>query len=295
LPVADGAGVVEEVGSAVEGFTPGDLIATVYIPKWKAGRYTLDFMSLDIRPGMGVIPGQLTEYKSFKVDEIIKMPSHLTAAEAATLPIAAVTAWNALRYGGVKPGSTVLIHGTGGVSLFALQFAKLFGARAIITSSSDEKLSRALQIGADQGVNYVTISDLVEKILELTDGSGVDLVVETIGGQNVEKSLRMLAPEGVLSLVGFLEGTTATIPLIPMNLKRATLVGTSVGSKEDFSDMLAAIGLHKLHPIIDRVFSLSEVKKAFTYLKSRRHLGKIVIDLRETTTIISNVLNEHLV
>jgi len=154
VPVADGAGVVEQVGLLVDEFRVGDRVSTMYIPPWRSGRYERRYTSLAIRPGGGHVPGQLAEYKLFTPEEVVLAPLYMSAIEAATLPIAALTAWNALAYGEARAGDTVLIHGTGGVSLFALQFAKILGLRAIITSSSDEKLQRTVDLGADRTINY---------------------------------------------------------------------------------------------------------------------------------------------
>lgn len=279
IPVADGAGVVDRIGSGVSGYSPGELVSTVYIPPWQGGRYTAELTGLEIRPGAGRTAGQLSEYKVFKANELIQAPPHLSASEAATLPIAGLTAWNALIYGRVKPGQTVLIHGTGGVSIFALQFAKLLGARVIITSSSDKKLEQARALGADRVINYRTTSSVVEEVLRASGGNGVDLVVETVGGANLQQSLESLQPEGHISVVGFLAGVTASLNLVALNLKRASLAGVSVGSRQDFEDMLAAISHHSLRPIIGATFPLEKMREAFAFLKSGAHFGKIVITL----------------
>ena len=277
IPVADGAGVVEEIGADVSEYSPGNLVVTTYIPPWRGGRYTAEFTGLDIRPGAGNTPGQLCEYKIFKAAEIILAPSYLSASEAATLPIAGVTAWNALVYGRLKPGQTVLIHGTGGVSVFALQFAKLFGARAIITSGSEEKLAKARQMGADATINYRTMASVAEEVLRITEKAGVDLAVETVGGRNLQTSLDALRTEGHISVVGFLSGVDANLNLITLNLKRATLTGVSVGSRQDCEEMFAAISQRKLRPVIGATFPLEDTREAFAFLKSGAHFGKVVI------------------
>jgi NADPH:quinone reductase-like Zn-dependent oxidoreductase len=279
IPVADGSGIVEEVGDTAQGYRVGELVATLYIPSWASGRYLPRHTKLEIRPGTSYVAGQLTEYKTFKPHEVIHAPPHLTAVEAATLPIAALTAWNALAYGNIRPGDTVLIHGTGGVSIFALQFAKMFGAWVAITSSSDSKLERARQLGADCVINYKTASDLVDEVLQATDGDGVALVVETVGGGNLAKSLSVLKAQGHISLVGFLDGVEASVNLIEMNLKRATISGISVGNTQDFRDMAAAITRSGMKPVVDAVFPLQRAAEAFRDLKAGGHFGKIVIAL----------------
>lgn len=279
IPVADGAGVIEAVGSDVRGHNVGELVATVYIPQWQSGRYLAEHTKLGIRPGTGYVDGQLSEYKVFKPQEVIHMPEHLSPGESATLPIAALTAWNALVYGGIKPGDTVLVHGTGGVAIFALQFAKLFGAKVVITSSSDEKLAKAAKIGADFTMNYKTAPNLTHKIMQATGNDGVALVVETVGGDNLSKSLSVLKPQGHISVVGFLGGVGANINLIELNLKRATITGVSVGNTEDFKSMLAAITQHRLKPVIDSTYPLEKTTDAFRHMKSGSHFGKLVITL----------------
>lgn len=278
IPVSDGAGIVEAVGSQVKGFQPGDRVVTLYIPDWIDGRYTPANSRFESRPGMGMRPGQLTEYKSFRAQELLKLPPFLSTVEAATLPIAALTAWNALSYGRAKLGDMVLLHGTGGVSIFALQFAKAAGLQVIITSSSDEKLEKAEVLGADHLINYRQNREWVGEVLAATAGKGVDLVVETVGGHNLNRSLQALRLDGHISVVGFLNGRQSPIDLVSLNLKRAQLHGLSVGSRQDFADMLTAIAANQIHPVIDRTFPLEATPDAFRYLASGRHFGKVVIE-----------------
>jgi len=278
IPVSDGAGIVEEVGPDINDFKPGDHVATTYIPEWIDGRYTPENSRFESRPGSGTSPGQLVEYKLFRNNELIKVPNSLSFAESSTLPIAALTAWNALAYGKAKVGDTVLLHGTGGVSIFALQFAKAMGARVIITSSDDKKLENARALGADCLINYKQTPDWISDVLTVTDGEGTDVVVETVGGSNLSKSLEALRLDGHISVVGFLDGVQSPINLILLNLKRATINGLSVGSRQDFADMLKAISANRIQPVIDRAFPLDKTAEAFSYLESARHFGKIVIE-----------------
>jgi NADPH:quinone reductase-like Zn-dependent oxidoreductase len=279
IPVSDGSGVVEEVGPGIKDFKPGDHVATTYIPEWNDGRYTPENSRFESRPGSGTSSGQLVEYKVFSKNELIKIPESLSFEEAATLPIAALTAWNALAYGRLKAGDTVLLHGTGGVSVFALQFAKAAGAKVIITSSNDKKLAMARELGADYLINYGQTPNWVSEVFTMTDAQGVDIVVETVGGGNLIKSLEALRLEGHISVVGFLAGIESAINLISLNLKRASISGCSVGSTRDFADMLKAISANRIHPVIDRKFPLEQAAEAFRYLESGKHFGKIVIDL----------------
>ena len=192
IPGADGAGTVEQVGNDVTAFKPGDAVVTTFIPKWTSGEPTQQAVDYATRQGVGS-PGQLSEYKVFKVDRLTKAPANLSALEACTLPVAGLTAWNALHYAGVTAGETVLLHGTGGVSIFALQFAKALGVYVIITSSSDAKLRRAKELGADYLINYHTTPNWEETVLSFTDGVGVDAVLETVGGKNLARSPQRIA------------------------------------------------------------------------------------------------------
>jgi len=278
IPLSDGAGIVEKVGPGIKDFKPGDQVATTYIPKWIDGRYTPENSRFETRPGSGTSPGQLVEYKVFSNSELIKVPESLNFAESSTLPIAALTAWNALAYAKTKAGDTILLHGTGGVSIFALQFAKVLGAKVIITSSNDKKLARARELGADYLINYKQTPDWISDVLTMTDGEGADIVVETVGGSNLNKSLEALRLDGHISVVGFLTGVQSPINLISLNLKRAKISGLSVGSRQDFADMLKAISANKIKPVIDRTFPLDQAAEAFSYLESGGHFGKIVIE-----------------
>lgn len=278
IPVSDGAGIVEEVGPDTLDIKPGDHVATTYIPEWSDGHYTRENSRFETRPGSGASPGQLVEYKAFRRNELIKVPESLSFAESSTLPIAAVTAWNALTYGKIKAGDTVLLHGTGGVSIFALQFAKAFGANVIITSSDDRKLAKARELGADYLINYKQTPDWVSDVFAMTDGEGADIVVETVGGTNLNTSIKSLRLEGHISVVGFLGGVESAINLISMNLKRATLSGISVGSTRDFADMLKGLAANEIKPVIDTTFTLERTAQAFSYLESGGHFGKIVIE-----------------
>ena len=278
IPVSDGSGVVEKVGPDIKDFKPGDHVATTYIPEWIDGRYTPEKSRFESRPGSGTSPGQLIEYKVFGNNELIKVPESLSYAESSTLPIAALTAWNALAYGKAKAGDTVLLHGTGGVSIFALQFAKALGAMVIITSSDDRKLARARELGADYLINYKQTPDWISDVFTMTDSEGADVVVETVGGSNLNKSLEALRLDGHISVVGFLAGVQSPINLISLNLKRAKISGLSVGSRQDFADMLKAISANKIKPVIDRTFPLDQTAEAFAYLESGGHFGKIVIE-----------------
>jgi NADPH:quinone reductase-like Zn-dependent oxidoreductase len=281
IPVSDGAGVVEQVGEEVTAFRPGDRVVTTFIPDWISGKPTAETTTYETRQGLGVVAGQLSEYKLFQVNQLIRYPEHLTAAEASTLPIAGLTAWNALSYGNLQAGDTVLLHGTGGVSIFALQFAKTLGATVVITSSSDDKLKRAALLGpkATHLINYRTTPDWEAAVHELTNGRGVDLVIEAVGGQNLQRSLNALRMGGYISIVGVLDGFDASINTLTLLHQQATIRGMEVGSTEDFEQMNQAIARYGIRPVIDKTFTLDQIQQAFDYLEQGLHFGKVVITL----------------
>jgi NADPH:quinone reductase-like Zn-dependent oxidoreductase len=277
VPVADGAGVVEQVGDGVTAFQVGDRVVTTFIPDWLSGKPTASTTSYETRQGLGLVAGQLSEYKLFQENQLITYPKQLSAAEASTLPIAGLTAWNALQYANLQPGNTVLLHGTGGVSIFALQFAKALGATVIITSSSDEKLKRAQQLGADILINYKTTAEWEAVVYQVTEGQGADVVVETVGGQNLQRSLNALRMGGYISIVGLLDGFEANINTLTLLHQQATIRGMEVGSTADFEAMNGAIATHHIHPVIDKTFTVEQTQQAFEYLEQGLHFGKIVI------------------
>lgn len=277
IPVTDGAGVVEQVGAGVTAFQVGDRVATTFIPHWLKGKPTSDSTDYAARQGLGNVPGQLAEYKCFTVNQLIHSPTNLSVIESSTLPIAGLTAWNALNYSNLAAGQTVLLHGTGGVSIFALQFAKVLGAKVIISSSRDEKLNRAKQLGADFLINYRTTSDWEAVVHQLTDGHGVDVVVETVGGGNLQQSLNALRMGGYISIVGLLDGFESQINTLSLLHQQATIRSMEVGSTEDFEAMNQAIAAHDIHPVIDAKFTLDQTQAAFEYLAQGQHFGKVII------------------
>jgi NADPH:quinone reductase-like Zn-dependent oxidoreductase len=276
VPCSDGAGEVVEIGEGVTRVKPGDRVAGIFMQTWISGE--LDESKSKSALG-GAIDGVLADYVLFHQDGLVSVPEHLSYEEAATLPCAAVTAWNGLiTSGGLKPGDTVLVLGTGGVSIFALQFAKITGARVIATSSSDEKLERVKQLGASDVINYKSVPDWEKKVLEITGRKGVDHVVEVGGAGTLPKSLRAVRMGGHVSLIGVLTGAGEANPL-PAVMKNIRIQGIYVGSREMFEAMNSAITLNQLHPVIDRVFSFEESKEAFGYMESGAHFGKVVIRL----------------
>jgi NADPH:quinone reductase-like Zn-dependent oxidoreductase len=225
----------------------------------------------------GAIDGMLAEYVVLNQDGVVKIPAHLSYEEGATLPCAAVTAWHALiSEGRLAAGETVLTQGTGGVSIFALQFSKLLGARVISTSSSDAKLERVRGMGADELINYKTTPDWEKPARALT-GIGVDHVVEVGGAGTLEKSMKAVRTGGTISLIGVLTGATGEINPRPILMRNIRVQGIYVGSREMFEAMNRAISLHKLHPVVDRVFPFADAVEAYRHMESGAHFGKIVI------------------
>jgi NADPH:quinone reductase-like Zn-dependent oxidoreductase len=274
VPLSDGVGEVAAIGEGVSRVKVGDRVAGLFMQKWLAGQ--LDEEKAKSSLGGGGT-GMLAEYVVLHEDGVLRVPEYLSDEEAATLPCAAVTAWHALiSAGAVKPGETILTQGTGGVSLFALQFARLLGARVLITSSSDAKLKRALDLGASDGINYKTTPDWDKKARELTGEVGVDHVVELGGAGTLGRSLKAVRMGGHISLIGVLSGAGEMNP-IPVLMKNARLQGIYVGSREMFEAMNAALALHRLRPIVDRVFPFEQAREAFRYLESAAHFGKIAL------------------
>lgn len=277
IPMSDGAGDVVAVGAGVTEVKVGDRVAGIFFQKWLSGGITKETMKSDLG---GSIDGMLAEYALLDASGVVILPDCLSYIEGATLPCAAVTAWHAMvTKGNIKAGETVLLLGTGGVSIFALQFAKMHGARAIVTSSSDEKLERAKVLGADATINYKAFPNWEEKVYKLTDGLGVDSVVEVGGAGTLEQSIKSVRYGGRISLIGVLSGFTGTINPQYLLFKSVTLQGIYVGSREMFSDMNLAIALNRLKPIVDRSFSFDEANAAYRYMQSGSHFGKIAIEI----------------
>lgn len=275
IPLSDGAGDVVAIGEGVTRVNVSDRVAGIFFQTWIAGKLTREKIKSALG---GAIDGMLVEYVVLHQDGVVLLPEHLSYEEGATLPCAAVTAWHALHRGGLTAGETVLLLGTGGVSIFALQFAKVLGAKAIVTSSSDEKLARALELGADETINYKTFPNWEEKVYELTQRQGVDQVIEVGGAGTLEKSLRSVGIGGRISLIGVLAGT-GDVNHTQILMKSIDVQGIYVGSREMFEAMNRAIALHQIKPVVDRVFPFSEAQAAYRYLQSGAHFGKIVIQL----------------
>jgi NADPH:quinone reductase-like Zn-dependent oxidoreductase len=268
IPLSDGAGEVAAVGAAVKELAVGE-------------RVVATFTQGDPPAALGSpLDGVLTEYALFEPRGLLKVPPHLSFEQAATLPCAGVTAWNALYHGKpLKPGETVVTLGTGGVSIFALQLAKLGGARVIITSSSDEKLARAKELGADDTINYKRHPDWEKQVLELTGGRGADKVVDLAGVGTLPHSYQAVGPAGEVLVIGVLTRPEGDLSPYPLMVKGATLRGIFVGAREHFEGLMTAVAVNRLAPIIDKTFDFDSAPRAFEYLKSAQHLGKVVITI----------------
>jgi NADPH:quinone reductase-like Zn-dependent oxidoreductase len=273
IPCSDGAGEVVAVGAGVTAWKPGDRVAGIFMQNWQDGRLTAAKMKGALG---GDTDGMLADYVVLKDSGLVRIPDHLSFQEAATLPCAAVTAWNALSAGDVKPGSTVLIQGTGGVSIFTLQFAKLRGARVLGTSSSDQKLERAAGMGLDAGLNYREDPDWDRWAVEETGGEGVDLIVEVGGMGTLGRSLRAIRPGGVVAQVGVLTGAAEMFPIPLILHKVARIQGIYVGSRRDFIEMNRAISLAELRPVGEE-FHWTQAREVLERMEEGSHFGKLVL------------------
>jgi NADPH:quinone reductase-like Zn-dependent oxidoreductase len=275
VPVADGAGDVVALGEDVDDVAVGARVVPHFMPHWLTGPMTPQA----IATMRGITrQGSLAEYVAVPASSVVTLPAHLDFVQGAALPIAATTAWNAVRSAVVGPGSTVVILGTGGVSLFALQFAKASGATVILASSSDAKLERARQLGADHLVNYRATPAWDERVLDITGGRGADLVVETVGNATFARSLNAAGMGGTVFTVGFLSGAATSLDLFAIIGKGLRIVGNSTGSVDDLRDAARAIEANRIVPVIDRVFDIAETAVALDELAAGgRHFGKLGI------------------
>lgn len=277
IPMADGAGVVTAVGAGVSEFKVGDKVLSTFFPQWVDGEpQVLGFTTV---PGDG-IDGYAREQVSASVNSFTLAPNGWSHAEASTLTTAGLTAWRSLMAdGALQPGDIVLIQGTGGVSIFALQFAKMAGATVIATSSSDEKLKRLTDLGADHVINYRKDPKWGETAWQLTNGRGVDHVVDVGGPATLEQSMAAARVGGHISVIGILGGVSGELHFVPALIKQLRLQGVLVGSRTQQQAMIRAINANGLRPIIDRHFPLSEIVEAFRYQESNQHFGKICLDI----------------
>lgn len=277
IPMSDGAGEVIAVGEGVTEFSPGDHVVSTFFTDWLEGEPEIDDMGSV--PGDG-IDGFARQQVTASATAFTRAPKGYSHAEAATLTCAGLTAWRALMVNGaLKPGETVLIQGTGGVSVFALQFAKIAGATVIATSSSDEKLARLETLGADHLINYRKHENWGDLVRHVTGGRGVDHVIEVGGPATLAQSMVAARIGGHIAVIGILTGMAGTLPLLSMLTRQLRLQGLVVGSRRQQMDMIRAIDATGLRPIIDRHFPLEEIVEAFRYQETGRHFGKICLDI----------------
>ena len=275
IPVSDGVGIVAAVGEGVRRVGVGDRVCPLFMPYFHGGEPSTERLTRTLG---GPIDGVMAEWMVLDEGGVSRVPGHLTDEQAATLPCAALTAWTALiTSGAVRAGDRVLVQGTGGVSLFALQFARMAGAYVIVTSSSDEKLEKAKAMGANAVVNYRRVPEWGKAVREMAGGEGVDHIVEVGGEQTLNQSLRAIRIGGTISLIGVLSGGNLDVKLGPIVTRHVRLQGITVGHRDGFEAMARAIGQHHLVPVVDRVFDFGELREALAHLASGRHFGKICL------------------
>ncbi|MDC6472861.1 NAD(P)-dependent alcohol dehydrogenase [Luminiphilus sp.] len=277
IPMSDGAGVVTAVGEGVTAYAQGDRVLSYFFPNWSAGRPTL--------PDLLGVPGDhadgfAAQMVTMPASAFSRMPANLDFEAASTLTCAGLTAWRALVVEtDLKPGDWVLVQGSGGVSVVALQLARMMGCRVIATSSSDAKLERLGALGAEHLINYKTHANWGEQAFQLTGNTGVDLVVEVGGPGNLPQSINALAIDGCISLIGVLTGWSGEVPTAALMTKNGRLSGITVGSQADHANMIAAVEANDLQPVIDKTFALEDLGDAFRYQESQQHFGKICVSL----------------
>lgn len=278
VPLSDAAGQIIEVGNSVTRWKVGDRVSPNFFPRWTRGAPTSSALSEAL--GGGATDGVLGDIFLAEEESIVAIPAHLSMAEAASLPCAALTAWHSLfERGGIKAGETLLVQGTGGVALFGLQMATAHGAKVVVTSSSDEKLERAMALGAWKSINYQTVPEWDKAALELTEGRGVDHILELGGPDTYDRSISAVAFGGHIHQIGVLTGFSHKPSILPLQFKNANVHGVSVGSVEQFERMNAFLFKHEIRPVIDRRSSFEAAPEAYDHLKSGRHFGKVIITL----------------
>ena len=275
VPLSDGVGEVVAVGDGVTRVKKGDRVAGTFWQSWIAGGFDMT----ETCPQLGgSIDGMLTEYIKLSEEGVVHVPEHLTDEEAATLPCAALTVWQALMTEGhLKAGETVLVQGTGGVGIFALQFAVMCGARTIVTSSSDAKLERAQALGATATINYVRTPEWHPRVRALNGGRGIDHVVEVGGPDSFRQSLQTIRMGGQIHMIGYVGSTKGEVNPLEILYRRAVVRGVPIGSRESFEAMNRAIELHRLQPVVDRVFPWKDFALALRYLAEGKHFGKVAL------------------
>lgn len=276
IPLSDGAGDVVETGAGVTRVKSGDRVCGIFFQRWITGPVRPDIQDAALG---GTADGMLTELALLEGEGVVPVPDHLSYAEAAALPCAGVTAWNGLveASGGVRPGDAVLLLGTGGVSIFGLQFARLAGARAVIVSTSDEKLARARDLGAAETINSKSVTDWQDKVRAATGGRGVDHVLDVTGGETTQKSLVSMRPGGHIAIIGARSGPGGELDRRQILQRGLKVSGVNVGSRAMFETMNRAITANRMRPIVDRTFPFRDAVAAYREFATGRHFGKVVI------------------
>ena len=277
IPCSDGVGQVVSVGEGVRRVAAGDRVCPIFAQRWISGVPTIEKLRSTLG---GPLDGTLTEWMAVDAEGVVAVPEHLTDEEAACLPCAGVTAWNALvTHGGLTGGQTVLIQGTGGVSTFALQFAVLLGARALVISSSDEKLERARSLGAWKTINYRSTPEWSREARALTEGAGVDLVIDVCGAGTIAQSIATLRFGGRVSLIGNLAGAVAELNLVSLLMRQIRVQGVLVGSRENFEEMNRAVAAHAMRPSVSRSFPMEQARVALEHMEAGKHFGKLCLGI----------------
>ena len=280
VPVSDGVGLVVDTGSQVTAVNLHDRVAGLFLPNWKEGKLVAEKLGRSL--GGAVKDGLLQEYMIFDEHEVVRVPGYLTDEEAATLPCAGLTAWHSIaEKGNIKPGDSVVVQGTGGISLFSAQFAMMAGADVILLSGSDEKLDVARKLGVKQLINYKQNPDWETEVIRRTNGRGADHIVEVVGASNINKSIEAVAMDGTISVIGLVGGLKGEINTEKIMAKQIRLQGIEVGSKEMFKRMNNALAVNKLHPVISNTFAFDDVREALTILEKGTHYGKICLKMND--------------
>jgi NADPH:quinone reductase-like Zn-dependent oxidoreductase len=277
IPLSDGVGEVIECGEGVTRFKKGDRVCPMFFPNWISGKAALGVYGQALG---GTVDGVLSEYVTLNEESASAVPAHLTDEQAASLPCAALTAWTALSNGGgITVGDSVLLEGTGGVSIFGLQFAKLMGAETVVTSSDDGKLERAKTLGADHVINYKTTPEWGKAAVGLTGGRGVDRVLDVGGPATLAQAIDAITQNGHIEIIGVLSGRDATFSVPKMMFKHATMEGVTVGSRSGFEAMCRAIQVHRTEPVVDSTFDARQLGEALQSMAAGKHFGKITLTL----------------
>ncbi len=277
IPLSDGAGEVVAIGEGVTTWKVGDRVMGAFSQGWLYGAPSRNTLKTTLG---GPLDGTLCEYRIFPEYGVVATPEHLNDLEASTLPCAGLTAYSAIfPFGNIGPADTIVVLGTGGVSIFALQFAKILGARVIVTSSQNDKLERAKQLGADETINYNEKQNWEKEVLKLTNMKGADLVIEVGGAGTLSKSIACTRPWGIISLIGVLAGGESNLSLFPVLMQGIRIQGVIVGNRQDFENMNRVLSAHKMKPVVSQTFPFEKAVEAIQYLKDGKHFGKVCISI----------------